>query len=83
MRKYSLLDSLNSIEFLELKLSPTALSVGGLVAAPIVAAHQGTLAAVDDPEPLPDPEPPPPPNPGPEPPLGWPPIPPSGPVGPG
>jgi hypothetical protein len=86
MRKYSLFDSLNSIEFLELKLSPTALSVGGLVAAPVVAAHQGTLTAVDDPngdDPVPDPEPPPPPNPGPEPPLGWPPIPPSGPVGPG
>jgi hypothetical protein len=33
--------------------------------------------------PLPEPEPAPPPYPGPDPPLGWPPIPPSGPVGPG
>jgi hypothetical protein len=34
-------------------------------------------------DPLPEPEPAPPPYPGPDPPLGWPPIPPSGPVGPG
>jgi hypothetical protein len=86
MRKYSIFDGFNSIESLELKLSPTALSFGGLVAAPLVAAHQLALAVDDDPggdDPLPDPEPPPPPFPGPDPPLGWPPIPPSGPVGPG
>jgi len=86
MRKYCLLDSLNAFEALELKLSPTALSVGGLVAAPLIAAHQSTVATVDEPggeDPLPEPEPPPPPFPGPDPPLGWPPIPPSGPVGPG
>lgn len=86
MRKYSFFDGLNAIESLELKLSPTALSVAGLFAAPLVGAHQLTLAAEDDPggdDPLPDPEPPPPPFPGPDPPLGWPPIPPSGPVGPG
>jgi hypothetical protein len=86
MRKYSIFDGFGSIESLELKLSPTALSVGGLIAAPLVAAHQQTLAGDDDPggdDPLPEPEPPPPPFPGPNPPIGWPPIPPSGPVGPG
>jgi hypothetical protein len=86
MRKRSVFDGLHAIESLEIKLSPTAFSVGGLVAAPLVAAHPLTLTLDDDPggnDPLPEPEPPPPPFPGPDPPLGWPPIPPSGPVGPG
>jgi hypothetical protein len=86
LRKYSIFDGLHAIESLEIKLSPTVLSVGGLVAAPLVAVHPLTLTLDDDPggnDPLPEPEPPPPPFPGPDPPLGWPTIPPSGPVGPG
>ena len=86
MRKYSLAESLNSIDCLELKLSPTTLAISGLVVAPAVVAHQESVNLDDDPggnDPLPEPEPPPPPYPGPDPPLGWPPIPPSGPVGPG
>ncbi len=86
MRKYSIADSLNSLECLELKLSPTTLSLSGLVVAPAVVALHESVNLDDDPgsnDPLPEPEPPPPPYPGPDPPLGWPPIPPSGPVGPG
>jgi hypothetical protein len=86
MRKHFVVDSLNSLCNLELKVSPSALSVGALLAAPLVAAHQGFYTASDEPrgpDPLPPPEPPPPPFPGPNPPIGWPPVPPSGPVGPG
>ena len=52
----------------------------------MVPASAVVVKLDDDPgsgDPLPEPEPPPPPYPGPDPPLGWPPIPPSGPVGPG
>ena len=86
MRKYSIFDGFGSIESLELKLSPTALSVGGLIAAPLVAAHQQTLARDDDPggdDPLPEPEPPPPPFPGPTPRSGGLPSRPRDPSGPG
>jgi hypothetical protein len=86
MRTYSILNSFNSLECLELKLSPTALSIGGLVAAPVVTAHLELLKTDDDPggdDPPPEPEPQPPPFPGPNPPVGWPPVPPSGPAGPG
>jgi hypothetical protein len=47
---------------------------------------QVAMTVDDDPggnDPLPEPEPAPPPFPGGDPPLGWPPIRPSGPVGPG
>jgi hypothetical protein len=51
-----------------------------------IASVHVARAMDDDPggnDPLPEPEPAPPPFPGGDPPLGWPPIPKSGPVGPG
>jgi hypothetical protein len=86
MRKYKLFDCIDTFGQLESRISLTALSTGGVVLAAVVSVHQVALAAVDEPggdDPLPEPEPPPPPFPGPAPPIGWPPIPPSGPVGPG
>lgn len=84
MRRYSLFDSLISVETLEWKVSPTALSVGGLVAAPAVSTHDLGQAQDDDgDDPLPDPEPPPPPYPGDDPPIEYPVLPQSGPIGPG
>jgi hypothetical protein len=86
MRKRNVIDNSYKIEYLWSRMSLTGLSTSGLVLAPIVSFHQVDLARDDDPggnDPLPEPEPPPPPYPGPDPPLGWPPIPPSGPVGPG
>jgi hypothetical protein len=69
MRRSRLFDSEFSLERLEMKLSPTALSLVGAAVSPV---------SLDDP--LPDPEPPPPPN---DPPIPYPPLPPSGPIGPG
>jgi hypothetical protein len=67
-------DSLNTFDGLERKLSMSALA--------------GTVSTVtatvdDDPTPPPDPEPDPGPYPGDDPPIVYPPLPPSGPVGPG
>ena len=72
------------------------LSPGGYHGAPIILqpVPPGTPTVIvavatpmdDDPggnDPLPEPEPAPPPFPGSDPPIGWPPIPRSGPVGPG
>jgi hypothetical protein len=75
--------SLNSVEMLELKLSPTALSVSGIVASPAVSILRAAQFDHPDDDPLPDPEPPPPPYPGDDPPIGYPALPPSGPIGPG
>jgi hypothetical protein len=81
MRKHVLVDSLSALETLEGKLSPTSLSVGGLLAASSVATVQSTKS--DDEDPLPEPEPAPPPYPGDDPPIDYPLLPPSGPAGPG
>ena len=78
MSRFSPLDSYNSLETLEQKLSPSSV---GVVAAPVVSTIQAT-AFVDD-DPLPDPEPAPFPYPGDGPPIEYPLLPPSGPAGPG
>jgi hypothetical protein len=86
MRRRKLFEDIYAFGQLESRISLTALSTGGVVLAPMMSVYHIGSVAFEDPrgdEPLPDPEPPPPPNTGPEPPLGWPPIPPSGPVGPG
>ena len=92
MRKYNLFDSLNSLDILEFRLSPTSLA-GSAVAAPEVSrSHAPVLQADDDDDddsgdndndPLPDPEPAPGPDPGDNPPIVYPVLPPSGPSGPG
>jgi hypothetical protein len=95
MRRYEL----NALESLELKLSLTSLSAGGIIAAPAVSvlAIQAHDYDEDDPDdmggtdgngdgdhdPLPDPEPEPGPDPGDNPPIKYPFLPPSGPSGPG
>jgi hypothetical protein len=70
-----------SYKALELKLSPTLLSVGGLMVPPAVSTVQAST--FDDSDPLPEPEPAPPPYPGDNPPIEYPLLPPSGPAGPG
>jgi hypothetical protein len=77
MRRPSLFDSLMSIETLDLRLSPTSLSLGVIVPPPAVSG----MSPADDP--VPDPEPAPGPFPGESPPTDNPELPPSGPVGPG
>jgi hypothetical protein len=80
MRKFRLLDSINSFHELELKLSPTAMAVG----LPVAAAALAPLHAAGDlDDPMPPPEPDPPSDPGGDPPIGYPVLPPSGPIGPG
>jgi hypothetical protein len=81
MRRYNLLESLNSPELLELKLSPTLVSVGGVLAVSTVSTVRAMHLDGDDP--LPEPEPAPPPYPGDNPPIEYPLLPPSGPAGPG
>jgi hypothetical protein len=83
MRRFNLFDSLHSVETLEWKVSPTALAVGGLVAASAVSTPPTMQSDDDDNDPLPDPEPAPPPYPGDDPPIEYPVLPPSGPIGPG
>ena len=78
MRKRTFLDSLASIEKLDLRLSPSSLLAGASASA--VASHH--IRAFDN-DPLPDPEPSPGPYPGGEPPITHPELPPTGPVGPG
>ncbi len=77
MRRFSLLDDGFSMERLDSRLSLTTLAVGVSV-APVVGAQ---LSAADDP--LPAPEPDPGANPGTSTPTVNPPMPPSGPIGPG
>jgi len=79
MRSFSPVDSHNSPETLEPKLSPS--SVGVVLAAPLMSTIQAT--ELDDPDPLPDPAPAPIPCPGNDPPIDYPLLPPSGPAGPG
>jgi hypothetical protein len=80
MRRHIQLGSLISLQTLEQKLSPTSVSVGGLVAATAPVIQKTNLA---DEDPLPEPEPAPPPYPGNDPPIDYPLLPPSGPAGPG
>lgn len=78
MRHISPFQSLQSLETLDLKLSTSALSVGGImVAAAVSHLH---AAPMDDSNPCPQP---PPPYPGDDPPIVLPTLPPSGPAGPG
>jgi hypothetical protein len=56
-------------------------SLSGIASS--LAAPPAILSALDDPLPPPDPEPDPGPFPGDDPPIAYPPLPPSGPVGPG
>ena len=72
---------LNSLETLELKLSPTSPSAGGIVATSVISSFSATQANDDDPPPEPAPAPPP--YPGDDPPIDYPLLPPSGPAGPG
>ena len=64
---------------LETRLSLSTIRAGFAPAAEVVA----TTLPGDDPTPPPDPEPDPGPFPGEDPPIVYPPVPPSGPVGPG
>jgi hypothetical protein len=72
MRRYTLFDGLGSLETLDLRLSPSSLSVGASLAPPVFSHGVPELE-----DPLPDPEP----SPGTDP-IG-PPIPTSGPSVPG
>jgi hypothetical protein len=72
MRKFTVFDGLSSLETLDLRLSPTSLSPGASLTPPVFS-HD---VSQDD-DPLPDPEP----TPGTYP--GSPPVPTSGPSGPG
>jgi hypothetical protein len=78
MHRHTVFDSLISLETLDLRLSPTSLSLGASLAAPVFSHHGPT-----EDDPLPDPEPSPGPSPGPNPPITHPELPPTGPVGPG
>jgi hypothetical protein len=80
MRRFRLFDSHNSPEALEPKLSPSS-SVGAVLAAPVVSTIQAT--DFDDDDPLPDPGPTNIPSTGYTPLIEYPPVPPSGPGGPG
>jgi hypothetical protein len=77
MRRQKVFHSLSCLETLDLRLSPSSLSVGASLAHPIVS-HQVSMD--DDPLPNPDPSPP---DPEPEPTDPFPGLPPSGPAGPG
>ena len=87
MHRHSLLTGLSSLDYLELRLSPSALAVAAV--SSVVSTQStdddddddGSAAAQGDP--LPNPEPPPPPDPGNNPPIVFPTLPSSGPPGPG
>jgi hypothetical protein len=71
MRRCTVFDSLTSLEMLDLRLSPTSLSLGASLAPPEFSHNISSLE-----DPLPEPEPSPGPNPaGPPPPT-------AGPIGP-
>jgi hypothetical protein len=79
MRRQMVFHSLSCLETLDLRLSPSSMSLGASLAHPIVS-H---LASMDD-DPLPNPDPSPDPlPPEPEPTDPFPGLPPSGPAGPG
>jgi hypothetical protein len=93
MHKYSLLDGLSALDYLELRLSPSAVA-GSVVAHAAVSAAPSLPAQTaeddddgngdgDGDDPLPNPEPEPGPDPGDDPPIVYPVLPPSGPSGPG
>jgi hypothetical protein len=77
MRRQMRFHSLSCLETLDLRLSPSSMSVGASLAHPIISNH---VAMDDDPLPNPDPSPP---DPEPEPTDPFPGLPPSGPAGPG
>jgi hypothetical protein len=76
VRKQAMFDGLISLETLDLRLSPTSLSLGASLVRPAFTNH---MLSEDDP--LPDPEPSPGPYPGDDPPITHPELPPSGPIG--
>jgi hypothetical protein len=51
MRKFTVFNGLSSLETLDLRLSPTSLSLGAHLAPPVVSHHDSTLEDL-----LPDPE---------------------------
>jgi hypothetical protein len=81
MLRHIQLEDPTALGTLELKLSPTPVSVAGLLTESSVVTLRSTN--VDDEDPLPQPEPAPPPYPGDDPPIDYPLLPPSGPAGPG
>lgn len=81
MRRNGPFPTLDSLERLEVKLSPTTQSVGGIIATSVISPSAPAQSANDDCPPLP--EPPLPPYPGCDPPIDYPLAPPSGPAGPG
>jgi len=72
-------DGLNSLERLEVRVSPTSQPIGDIIAAPAPSL----AVEPDGDDPPPEPEPPLPPYPGDNPPIDPPSGPPSGPAGPG
>ena len=78
MRRSTVFGGPISLEALDLRLSPTSLFPVVCITPPVYS-HQDLVG--DDP--LPSPEPPPGTDPGPSAPITPPPIPPSGPIGPG
>lgn len=81
MRKYRSYKTSPFCESLEPRLSLSA--INSVVTAPPWVVTMAVLSTQDDPSPTPDPEPDPGPLPTDDPPIVYPPIPPSGPVGPG
>ena len=81
MRKYRSYNISASCESLEPRLSLSA--INSFVTAPPLVVTMAVSRMQDDPNPAPDPEPDPGPLPTDDPPIVYPPIPPSGPVGPG
>jgi hypothetical protein len=78
MRRSIQFETVDSVEMLEKRLSLSALA-----AAMISSMAAAVPRAGDGDDPLPDPEPDPPPYPGDDPPIEYPVLPPSGPIGPG
>jgi len=78
MRRSLRFETVDSVEMLERRLSLSTLAAAMISTMKADAPGQGNG---DDP--LPDPEPAPPPYPGDDPPIQYPALPPSGPIGPG
>lgn len=79
IRRNQVFDTPISFEALGQRLSPSFVSVVGLLARPVLIAQTSNF----DDDPLPAPEPNPIPYPGDSPPIVYPLLPPSGPAGPG